>query len=275
MARSRWSRSRSGVWVAAEPTRRSVLRGGSATAAALVLGCGHQPGGPETPGPGAAGSGGSSAPSDAAAGDPNAAPVLPGGKPIDCVLRAEQTEGPFPNRADDLRRSDIRAEPSDGAVKEGIPLRLVLRFGAIDGATCRPVAGGVVDVWQCDALGIYSGYEDAPGKKFLRGYSETDQSGTVEFLTIYPGSYRPRPVHIHFSIRTSRQAALRTADPATFVSQLYFPLEVSQEIHRQPPYSATGAPPSPNLGPDVPWVLKMERDGAGWRGLLDVGLRTG
>jgi protocatechuate 3,4-dioxygenase beta subunit len=207
----------------------------------------------------------------AAAGD--AAPSLPGGKPVDCVLRAEQTEGPFPNLTDDLKRADIRSEPSDGSIKTGVPLRLVLRFGQVDGAMCRPVAGAIIDIWQCDALGVYSAYADAPGKKFLRGYQETDQSGTVEFITIYPGSYRPRPVHIHFSARLHRQAPIRTADAGTFVSQLYFPLELSQEIARQPPYSA-GAPPSSNLAEDVPWVLEMEKDGPGWRGLLDIGLRT-
>jgi protocatechuate 3,4-dioxygenase beta subunit len=190
---------------------------------------------------------------------------------VGCLVRAEQTEGPFPNLNDELRRADIRAEPSDGAIKPGVPLRLVLRFGLVDGALCRPVAGAVIDVWQCDALGVYSAYADAPGKKFLRGYQETDQTGTVEFITIYPGSYRPRPIHIHFSARLNRQQAIRTADAGTFVSQLYFPLELSQEIFRQPPYSG-GAPPSDNSAADLPWVLTMEREGAGWRGLLDVAL---
>jgi len=197
---------------------------------------------------------------------------MPGGKPVDCVVRAEQTEGPFPNLNDEMKRADIRAEPSDGAVKPGIPLRLVLRFGRVDGAACRPLAGAIIDVWQCDALGVYSAYADAPGKKFLRGYQETDQTGTVEFITIYPGSYVPRPIHIHFSARVNRQRLIRTDDAGTFVSQLYFPLELSQEIFLQAPYSG-GAPPSSNSAADVPWVLRMERDGAGWRGLLDVGLQ--
>jgi protocatechuate 3,4-dioxygenase beta subunit len=252
MTRARWSRSPSGLWVQ-RPSRRSLIQGAGAGAAALLIGCGHRSGNGEPGVGGAAGTGGA------------------GTMPADCLVRAEQTEGPFPNLNDDLKRTDIRSEPTDGAVKPGVPLRLVLRFGQVDGAACRPVAGAIIDVWQCDALGVYSSYADAPGKKFLRGYQETDQTGTVEFITIYPGSYRPRPMHIHFSARLNRQRDIRTADAGTFVSQLYFPLEVSQEIFRQPPYSG-GAPPSGNSAADVPWVLKMEQEGAGWRGLLNVGL---
>jgi hypothetical protein len=249
------------------PNRRSLIQGASAGAAAWLMGCAGSGGsaGSGTP----AGSGRTDA--GGAGSDAVAAPAMPGGRPVDCVVRAEQTEGPFPNLNDELKRADIRAEPSDGAVKPGVPLRLVLRFGQVDGATCRPVAGAIIDVWQCDALGVYSAYGDVVGKKFLRGYQETDQTGTVEFITIYPGSYRPRPVHIHFSVRLTRQSPIRTVDAGTFVSQLYFPLELSQEISRQPPYSG-GAPPSSNAAEDVPWVLRTERDGTGWRGLLDVGL---
>jgi protocatechuate 3,4-dioxygenase beta subunit len=256
MTRSRWSRSASGLWV--QPSRRSLIQGASAGAAAWLMGCA----GSADPG------NGERVDAGGAANDASAAPTMP----VDCVVRAEQTEGPFPNLDDELKRADIRAEPSDGAAKPGVPLRLVLRFGQVDGTMCRPVVGAVIDVWQCDALGVYSAYADAPGKKFLRGYQETDQSGTVEFVTIYPGSYRPRPVHIHFSARLNRQRAIRTADDGIFVSQVYFPLELSQEIFRQAPYSG-GAPPTSNTAADVPWVLRMERDGAGWRGLLDVGLR--
>jgi protocatechuate 3,4-dioxygenase beta subunit len=253
MSTARWSRNRAGLWVA-EPSRRSILRGASAGAAALLLGC-DGPGGAASP-----------------MVDAGPAPTMPDGSAVDCVLRPEQTEGPFPNRNDDPLRADIRSEPSDGSLKPGVPLRLVLRFGQVEADRCTPLPRAIVDVWQCDALGIYAGYEDAPGKKFLRGYQETDSSGTVEFLTIYPGSYQPRPIHIHFSVRMSRAAAIRTADPAIFVSQLYFPLELSQEIVKTPAY-AGGAPPTSNTAADRPWVLTMEPDGPGWRGLLDIGVR--
>ncbi|MFF6802623.1 intradiol ring-cleavage dioxygenase [Streptomyces sp. NPDC012616] len=66
------------------------------------------------------------------------------------LLTSETTEGPYYIDADKIRR-DITED------KEGIPLTLALKV--IDSDTCKPVAGAAVDIWHCDALGIYSGYE--------------------------------------------------------------------------------------------------------------------
>jgi protocatechuate 3,4-dioxygenase beta subunit len=65
-------------------------------------------------------------------------------------LTSETTEGPYYIDADKLRQ-DITED------KEGIPLTLQLKV--IDSATCKPVANAAVDIWHCDALGLYSGYE--------------------------------------------------------------------------------------------------------------------
>ncbi|MFI9828229.1 intradiol ring-cleavage dioxygenase [Streptomyces sp. NPDC051913] len=65
-------------------------------------------------------------------------------------LTSETTEGPYYIDADKLRR-DITED------KEGIPL--VLDLKVIDAETCKPIANAAVDIWHCDALGIYSGYE--------------------------------------------------------------------------------------------------------------------
>ncbi|MFE7932326.1 dioxygenase [Streptomyces sp. NPDC057456] len=65
-------------------------------------------------------------------------------------LTSETTEGPYYIDADKLRQ-DITED------KEGIPLTLALKV--IDSETCKPLANAAVDVWHCDALGIYSGYE--------------------------------------------------------------------------------------------------------------------
>ncbi|SBT90116.1 Dioxygenase [Streptomyces sp. DI166] len=65
-------------------------------------------------------------------------------------LTSETTEGPYYIDADKIRR-DITED------KEGIPL--VLNLKVIDSETCEPIAGAAVDIWHCDALGIYSGYE--------------------------------------------------------------------------------------------------------------------
>ncbi|MFD3835877.1 intradiol ring-cleavage dioxygenase [Streptomyces sp. NPDC058642] len=65
-------------------------------------------------------------------------------------LTSETTEGPYYIDADKLRR-DITED------KEGIPL--VLDLKVIDSETCKPIRNAAVDIWHCDALGIYSGYE--------------------------------------------------------------------------------------------------------------------
>src|SRR5499426_3419085 len=69
-----------------------------------------------------------------------------------CVVRPEQTEGPY-FIDEKLNRSDIRSDPSDGAIRPGIPLRLVFHVSRITGASCNPLTNAIVDVWQCDALG--------------------------------------------------------------------------------------------------------------------------
>jgi hypothetical protein len=57
---------------------------------------------------------------------------------------------------------------------------------------------------HCDALGSYSGFEAASGsggrtdeEKYLRGAQVTNSDGIVEFVTVYPGWYQGRTVHIH------------------------------------------------------------------------------
>jgi len=152
-----------------------------------------------------------------------------------CVVRPEQTEGPY-FVDEKLNRSDIRADPSDKSIKPGVPLRLEFQVSRIAGAACTPLGGAIVDVWHCDAAGVYSdvrdGQFDSRGKKFLRGYQQTNANGNAEFLTIYPGWYEGRAVHIHFKIR----AAAQGASAHEFTSQLYFDESVNDQIFKQAPY---------------------------------------
>lgn len=156
-----------------------------------------------------------------------------------CVVRPEQTEGPY--FVDErLQRSDIRSDPTDGHMKPGTPLALTLQVSRLDGKGCRPLAGAQVDIWHCDALGVYSDVRDpyfnTIGQKFLRGYQLTDERGEVRFLTIYPGWYPGRTVHIHFKIRVE-PAARRGYE---FTSQLYFSDELTDLVHAALPYAQKG-----------------------------------
>jgi protocatechuate 3,4-dioxygenase beta subunit len=146
-----------------------------------------------------------------------------------CTLTPEQIEGPFY-----LDKAMIRDVISEG--KPGVPLQLILRV-LDNSASCAPLPRVAVDVWQCDALGIYSGYEGvaiAPRhiepvdeKTFLRGIQLTDAAGGVRFRTIYPGWYGGRTPHVHVKLRVDAKVA---------TTQLYFPDEVTDAVYARAPY---------------------------------------
>jgi len=173
-----------------------------------------------------------------------------------CELYPRQTEGPF-FLDDDLVRSDI-TEGKPGA-------RLALAVSVVRASDCSPLVGVAVDVWQCDAGGVYSGFAgqlgglDTTGQTFLRGTQLTDASGAAQFVTIYPGWYPGRTTHIHFKVR-------QTGSEAT--SQLYFPEATTAAIYATGVYAARGqkntsnAADSVNAG-EVPTLLQVSDDGSG------------
>ena len=114
-----------------------------------------------------------------------------------CRVTPQVTEGPYwidPK----LERSDI----TEG--RAGVPLRLAITV--LDAATCRPFERARVDIWHCDAQGVYSGFDNQPGygstvgQTFLRGHVFTGADGVARFGTIYPGWYRGRTPHIHAKV---------------------------------------------------------------------------
>ncbi|HEX9943889.1 MAG TPA: intradiol ring-cleavage dioxygenase [Thermoanaerobaculia bacterium] len=156
-----------------------------------------------------------------------------------CVVRPQQTEGPY-FVDENLRRNDIRSDPATGEVRPGAPLQLALAASLVTDGGCTPLSGAHVDLWQCDALGVYSDVVDpgfnTVGQKFLRGYQLTDQEGRVRFTTIYPGWYPGRTVHLHFKVRTDPAAA----QGYEFTSQLYFDDSLTDRVHAREPYARKG-----------------------------------
>ncbi len=206
---------------------------------------------------------------------------LPGGTILPaCVVRPAQTEGPYFVDTK-LNRQDIRSEPAGGAAKSGTPLRLGFQVSRLDGASCAPVAGALVDIWQCDGLGIYSGVKDinglfdTTGQQFLRGHQITGTDGKAEFRTIYPGWYQGRTVHIHFKIRTDPGASRGTE----FTSQIYFDDAVSDTIFAQAPYSTNKQRRVRNAGDGIfrqggaQLILPVAAEGQGYAGSFDIGLQ--
>ncbi len=193
-----------------------------------------------------------------------------------CVVTPEQTEGPF---FTDVRldRSDIRSDPTDKSVRDGVPFALALRVSAVGAGGCTPLAGAMVDVWHCDAAGEYSdsGRRTA-GKKFLRGHQVTDAQGAVRFTTIYPGWYPGRAVHVHFKVRIVAGPSLG----GEMTSQLYFDETVNGRVLARAPYAARPAGSRTRNENDGLYrrggsrlMLSLSERGGGYAGEYHVGLK--
>lgn len=196
-----------------------------------------------------------------------------------CIARPEQTEGPF--FVDEaLNRSDIRSDPRTGEIKSGVPLRLVFNVSRSHGTTCSPLSGAHVDLWHSDANGRYSdvsGFGNGPstaGQQFLRGYQLTDSAGSARFLTIFPGWYGGRPVHLHFKIRSARDST----PGFSFTSQLYFDDALAERVFAMEPYASRGRRWMRNSDDGIfrdggkQLLLSAEPDGAGLAAAFAIGL---
>jgi protocatechuate 3,4-dioxygenase beta subunit len=185
---------------------------------------------------------------------------------------AEQDEGPY-HRDTQPRRRDVVED------REGVALQLGMRLATDDGS---PVHDATVEIWQCDALGRYSGFpppddstvltsataarvEYLPDQTFLRGRQPTDAAGAVEFRTIYPGWYPGRTVHIHLMVH-------RGAD--TLTSQLYFPDDLNDRVLALEPYSQRPGRDTTNDTDEIlptggdPAILDIAPTTAGWRAAI-------
>lgn len=230
-----------------------------ASAAVMLVGC-------------APGLSSSSAPTSVATTTTGASAGVPA-----CVVRPALTEGPY-FVDEKLNRSDIRSDPADGVIKQGAVLRLAFQVSRIANS-CAPLAGATVDVWHCDALGVYSDVSDPSfntvGKKFLRGSQVTDANGLAQFTTIYPGWYQGRTVHIHFKIRTAAGAGVTHE----FTSQLFFDDALSDRVYAQAPYASKGQRTLRNSGDGIyraggdQLLLALTPEGQGYATTFAIGLQ--
>lgn len=256
-------------------SRRDVLRGISLTAlTSPFLGCGSE------------------------SEDTGAEPIGDLGEPLACQLYPEATEGPFYVETPELNRADLLEGETSPTILDAIPLSLVMKLNRLNGSTCGPAQGVRVAIWQCDAEGVYSALEsnfiqmvDTSDAKFLRGYQDTDASGTVRFQTIYPGWYASRTIHIHFKVRVPSAQGGSTYE---FNSQMYFDDAISDQVLAASPYlpgrvvrnsndqvflgTGPGAAPDPApppAGTPAPGdgaMLTLVRTSTGYAGSVNIGL---
>ncbi len=194
-----------------------------------------------------------------------------------CVLTPEVTEGPYY-----LDLDKVRSDITEG--KGGTPLDL--RITVVDATGCAPIKDAAVDVWHCDAGGVYSGFSQAsaggPGGgsqsttdnlTFLRGTQMTDANGLAEFQTIYPGWYRGRAVHIHMKVHVGGSVV--------HTGQLFFDDGLTDRVYEKAPYSDRGTRDVRDSGDDIyrsagsaSAVLAMTPTGGGYTGEITVGVKN-
>lgn len=182
--------------------------------------------------------GGGSGPTSPSATTPTTTPApAPGGSGTNAVCAVSPTEtlGPFPNLGDFIR-SDVRED------RPGLPLALTITVVNVS-ASCAPVSGAAVEIWQCDVDGNYSQYGTTRSATFLRGLQTTDPTGRATFTTIYPGWYQGRATHIHVDVSVNGRSVK--------VTQIAFPEDVTAAVYRTGVYAAKGQSTTTNARDNV------------------------
>ncbi|KAF5012331.1 hypothetical protein FDECE_1558 [Fusarium decemcellulare] len=154
-----------------------------------------------------------------------------------CVLSPEITAGPYYIVGEYLRSNVIEKEWCDG-----VPLFLEVQY--VDVSTCAPLPRLAIDVWNCNATGVYSGVSAGagPDTTFLRGIQITDHDGVAQFETIFPGHYEGRAVHTHLLTHTNASVLSNGTisvwnSPVTHIGQLFWPDDLREEVEKLHPYN--------------------------------------
>src|SRR3954453_14930773 len=184
---------------------------------------------------------------------------------VQCVLSPELTEGPYYVAGEAVRHDITEGKP-------GTAMLLSLRV--LNASTCKAVKNAAVDIWHCDALGVYSGaVAGNAGTNFLRGVQRTNALGIAAFKTIYPGFYQGRAVHVHVKVHV-RGNVVHTG-------QLFFPGAVTNAVYARQPYSGHGTTPDTSNAADSIYrnggnkgLLKLVRSGSGYVGAIAMGVHV-
>ncbi|KAI0967443.1 Intradiol ring-cleavage dioxygenase [Xylaria arbuscula] len=164
-----------------------------------------------------------------------------------CILAPYVTDGPYYVAGEKLRSNVREHEYSDG-------IDLFLEAQYIDVNTCEAIPSMAIDVWNCNATGVYSGVESGQGglnSTFLRGIQLTDSDGVASFETIFPGHYSGRAPHTHLlahlnaSVQSNGTISIWEA-PVSHIGQLFYPEDLRAEVEATYPYNTNTQPLTTN-----------------------------
>ncbi|ROW02487.1 hypothetical protein VMCG_06066 [Cytospora schulzeri] len=159
-----------------------------------------------------------------------------------CIQTPINTAGPYYILGEYFRSNVKEAQWS-----EGVDLFLEVQY--VDVNTCAPVPNIAVDVWNCNATGVYSGVDgsaDLPegglNSTYLRGVQVTDSDGVVSFETIFPGHYEGRATHTHLlahaNTTISPNGTVQMFDkPVAHIGQLFYPEDLRTAVEATYPYN--------------------------------------
>ncbi|WP_263375491.1 Ig-like domain repeat protein [Granulicella aggregans] len=171
---------------------------------------------------------------------------------------AAVTEGPYwvTDSASGYDRSDILSDIAGTNTQSGVPFSLTLYVYDAKNS-CAALQNVQVDIWHCNAAGVYSGIQsstngngtDYTSQSWLRGYQLTDSTGKVSFTTILPGWYTGRTTHIHIRFRSTYDSS---ADGSTNTAQLFFDQTFVDTLDTTvSPYSSEGRNSVTNAGDSI------------------------
>lgn len=201
----------------------------------------------------------------AAAADASGGPAAVASGLVTCVLTPELTEGPYYIAGEKVRRNITEGHPGT---------RLDLHLSVVDASTCKPIRGAAVDIWHADAGGVYSGFgAGASSRTFMRGIQPTDANGLATFVTVYPGWYQGRTVHIHVKVHVGGNVV--------HTGQLFFNDALTDAVYRAKPYSNRPNRDTRNADDSIfvnggkRSLLAVKRNGKGYVGSITMGVHRG
>ncbi|SJL14750.1 related to protocatechuate 3,4-dioxygenase beta subunit [Armillaria ostoyae] len=158
-----------------------------------------------------------------------------------CVLTPELEQGPYY-----VQGEYIRSDMSEN--QTGVPAYVDIEL--IDVSTCEPLTSVYLDVWHCNATGVYAGIvaegngddtdESNWNTTFLRGIQQMNDEGYAQFETIFPGHYSGRATHFHMIVHengTLFDNGTFSSDGNQHIGQVFFDQDLITAVEASSPYS--------------------------------------